>query len=371
MMGRRLARFSCTVAAALPVLALGCADDGVRPRATTSGLSISGRVRIESVLKDEIATDIGVRRVEDATGLKVVLVGPAGFRDSTLTVAGGYAFHNLPPGAYRAATWVVLEAPVETGEITLATRDVVAPDTLALGPSGDLSTYPNPGAPDGIGAEFTAQVAQTYTVEIHSLDGDVVWNFSQAVPAGYYHVHWDGDDESEQQAPAGAYWFIVRVDDQALYGLVFWPGDTNPDDPGHCGHISAAGITLDAGGPPLVTYWQGEQRGDLRLLSGEWSGDIWTRFLDADSTLFAVADTCPDDRLTWSLADTSVATAELVPGRKWTFRLLGRKAGATEMILHAWHLDHVHLSSLPIPVLVEGQVPRTHTLAYDPPVRRR
>lgn len=371
MVRHRLLRFIRVAAITLPVLVLGCADDGTRPSTTPSGFSISGRVRIESILKDEVATEIGLRRVEDATGVKVVLVGPNGFLDSTLTIAGTYAFHDLAAGSYRARTWVVPEEPVETVDLVLGGEDLVAPDTLTLGLSEGLSTYPNPGAPDGIGVEFTAESAQTYTVEVHTLGGDLVWSFSQSVPAGYYHVHWDGHDESEQHAAAGAYWIIVRVDERSLYSLVFWPGETESDDPGHCGHIEAEGLTLDAGGSPFVTQWHGEQRGDLRLGLGEWSGDLAVQFLDADSALFAVADTCPDNRLTWSLADTSVAEAELLPDRKWTFRLLGKKAGATELTLYGWHMDHVHFTSLPIPVIVEGGVPRAQTSSYDGRVRRQ
>jgi hypothetical protein len=334
---------------------LGCADKGKTPSTpAVDRFALSGRIRLDGKLADEADAPLGIRRVEDASGVMVHLSGAGGMRDSTQTVSGGYSFQDLAPGSYRLAIWVVPSHP-DTTSVTVVDRDVATPDTLVLAPNGDIRNYPNPSTPDGIGTEFTTHSVQTYSVEVRSPAGDLVWTYSQTdVPAGYYHVHWDGDDLTDHVAPNGPYWIIVHADGGEIYGLAFWDQGSSPPNPGNCGHIDASGLQVEENGTAIVREWLGIQGGELSVAAGDSTPELHLGFIHPDSTVFAVADTCPENHMTWEFADSTVASIKLLPGRKWTFRLLGRRIGQTELTLSAWHQAHIHLSSQPIPIVVRA-----------------
>jgi hypothetical protein len=341
------------LAAGASLIVGGCADEGTKPETTEH--SLSGRVRLEGLLTSATNEPLGIRRIDDADEVPIFLVGANGYRDSTHTHEGTFSFPGLEPGRYRVVSPIGSAVEVALPEVTLGDADAVLPDTLVLGPSGDLAAYPNPAPPEGIGLEFTAQTQQRISVEIVHTDGDVIWSFEQDLPPIFYHVHWPGTDEEGHATETGAYWAIVHVNGDESIALVFWSTD-EPPSPGNCGHIEAEGLYLESNGGAIATEWDGVVDGGIEVIHGIDSDPISLRFLHADSTAFAVADTCPANHLSWEIGDASVAEATLEPGTKWTFRVRGLRPGSTTLTLLAWHEGHVHLSSLPIPLTVAAPV---------------
>lgn len=341
------ARTFAAVSLVMLAINCGCADEGTRP--APAGYSLSGRVRLEGLLTDATNHPLGARRIDDADEVPVVLIGASGRRDSVHTHEGAFTFADVAPGRYRVVSPIGSDLEIESPEVTIEDGDLVLADTLVLGPSGELAAYPNPAPPEGIGLEFTAQTQQRITVEIVHTDGDRIWSFEQDLPPVYYHVHWPGTDQDGHAAETGAYWAIVHVNEGTSVALVFWSTD-EPPSPGNCGHIDADGLFLEMDEEAIATQWDGAVRGGIEVLDGGETDPVHLLFLRADSTAFAVADTCPANHMTIEIADPSVAEAAIEEGTKWAFRVHGLRAGSTTITLLAWHEGHVHLSSLPIPL---------------------
>jgi hypothetical protein len=340
------------------ILTIGaCTDQGDDPRSPGPlGSTLTGHVRLVARLTDEINGLVGLQHVDDADGVLVRLTAAGVVVDSTRTAAGAFIFAGVLPGTYRAEVVVTPASAVVGDELAVADVDVAAPDTLVVPASEGLATYPNPGVDEGVAIEFTAHAAQTYLVEVRALDGELVWSYAAEVPAGFYHVHWSGEELEKHHAPEGAYWIAVHVDGDILRSLVFWPGEPDVPNPGHCGHIEAGGFLIQQDGVTLVSGWGPDHQGSLAAASGGWTPALAMAFLDADSTFFAIADSCPDNFMTWTLADTNVASVELFGDAKWSFRIRGKQAGATDLTLHGWHDDHIHYNTPPIRLVVAAPV---------------
>ena len=124
------------------------------------------------------------------------------------------------------------------------------------------------------------------------------------------------------------------------------------DEAGLCGHIEASGAILESHGTMLVHAWGGAVHGRLVTRVGTVLHGVQVVFLSPDSTAFAIPDSCPDNRLTWSIADSNVVSVTRDPGVEWTFNVYGKLTGTTSLTLQGWHEDHVHLTVGPIPVVV-------------------
>ncbi|MFN8179030.1 MAG: hypothetical protein U0167_13955 [bacterium] len=372
MLLRPVRRPDALLAAILLAFAASCSDQGAEPEEAPLAVSaIQGHVRLVGNTFTLSGVGTGTQSVEDADGVTVYLKAPGGALDSTTTSAGDYLFKGLVPGTYRVSTWVVPAAVIESPDVTLGAGrlQIATADTLVVGPLGDMKCSPNPSDPDGFGLEFTMQSQGEATLEILSVRRAVVWSYTGTMATGFNHFHWDGDDLNEEVAPTGAYWAVVEKEGTVAYDLAFWDsGETGPN-PGNCGHISAAGYQLLDHGTPLVSAWLGAQGGFIPLQVGAADTLQWV-FLRADSTLFAVADTCPENRMTWELADSTVVSLSRDPGAEWTFHLTGLRAGSTTLMLHGWHQDHIHASSAPVPVAVSPPAPGAASRAPGGTARR-
>lgn len=341
--------------AVLAALAGACGDQGDKPTAseTPAAHSVTGSVALISHLTDEVGQISGEERVDDASGLWIYCRHEGGALDSAVTAAGRFAFPAVRAGTCtlyvevqrsRRAAQSVFEMPEHNHELA---------DTLTLEPSDDLRIYPNPAHAKGAGIEFTTHSDQTYRVFVRDLAGNTIWSYEATAPAGFYHVHWPGTDHHGHEAEPGLYVVVVELDGGIIHGIVHWGDDHEPSDPGICGHFEADGVVIAHHDEILVTTWRGSRDGDLRIGVDEESHGYAVTFLDPDSSAFAVADTCPENHLSWSLADSNVATLRLVEGRKWSIRVVGKTAGSTDVTLHAWHEDAIVFDSPAIPIVVE------------------
>ena len=185
--------------------------------------AISGRVRLVGRLTDEVGQETGLRVVEDADGVEVLLLAGADSSWRATTTAGGlYRFEGLLPTAYKARTRSTPETWLETHYMVVLTGDVFAPDTLVVAPQGDVRTYPNPFPYDhGEAIEFTTTTPEPYRIEVYDLGWRIVWSYEAQGPPGFVHVHWPGWDENDEHVPPGAYWIVLRRDGTVHTSLVF------------------------------------------------------------------------------------------------------------------------------------------------------
>lgn len=341
--------------ALLPVL--GCADNGQEPTAIPPPAhlthALSGSVTLLADLTDELGNATGVQRIGNAEGIRVYCRHGGSNRDSAMTVSGRFEFPAVHTG--RCTLEVRIGGPQPASQLLfdMPEHDHEMTGGWELSPTGDLRIYPNPAPHEGSGIEFTMAAAQTYRVTVRTLSGDPVWSFEQTAPPGFYHVHWAGSDAQGEHVDDGPYWVVAEFDGTVRVGIVLWGADHGSPDPGNCGHIEADGLVLAHHGEALVTCWRGDCQGELHAAAGETSHAYSVTFLQADSTAFAIADSCPDNHLTWTLADSTIASVRLDAGKKWEVRVIGKKAGTTEFTLEGWHEGHVHFTSPAIPIVVE------------------
>lgn len=126
------------------------------------------------------------------------------------------------------------------------------------------------------------------------------------------------------------------------------------DESGPCGHIEANGTVLESHGTILASEWAGLVQGQLTTRAGTLLHGVQVIFLRPDSTRFAVPDSCAENQLIWSIADSNVAQVSRDPGFEWTFNVFGKQIGTTTLTLQGWHEDHLHRTIGPIPVAITG-----------------
>lgn len=221
---RRLAPVAILPLAVAAMLMTSCEDQTsqhplLRPQ--TGRYALGGRVRLVANLTGPTGDSVGTRVVDDADGVRVRLLTGGASVDSVYSQGGVFEFRVDDVGAYTAAAWVCPES-LRVSHVTLADADTTFPDTLTLRPFGELHTYPNPfPATEGLAIEFTAPVAQRVTTEIHTLGGVTVWSYSIDLPAGFFHLHWNGNTNDNTPLPAGAYWVVVQMGGRHHCSLVF------------------------------------------------------------------------------------------------------------------------------------------------------
>jgi hypothetical protein len=123
-------------------------------------------------------------------------------------------------------------------------------------------------------------------------------------------------------------------------------------EPGICGHIDARGAVLETHGVLHASTWDGAVTGQLETRVSALLHDVEVIFLAADSTRFSVADSCLENHMEYTIADSNVVSLSRDPGIQWTFHLFGKQVGTTTLTLQGWHADHAHVSIGPIPVSV-------------------
>jgi hypothetical protein len=202
----------------------GCSDrisqtPVTRPQ--TGRYALSGQVRISGRLTAMGGDSVGTRVLESASGVRVRLLRPDGSSDSVVTHNGVFEFRVDDPGLYRTTSWVCPEI-VSTSQVVVTDADAIFPDTLTMGPFGEITTYPNPfPSSEGLAIEFSPPIAERVELSILALSGVPVWSYANDLPPGFQHFHWPGLDNDGHAVPNGAYWCVVRMSNAHHYNLVF------------------------------------------------------------------------------------------------------------------------------------------------------
>jgi hypothetical protein len=190
-----------TCAGALAALVSTSCSSSVAP---FSNRAITGRVRVVANLFDVDGAPTGQRRIENADGIQVYLLGE-GIADSTRTVAGQYQFTHVGPGRYVAAVGVHGVATDSTGEITVITSDVAVSDTLELASEGGMQSSPNPSS-FTVSIRFTIPSDADGTLQVVNLAGTLVHTpYAGHLVAGVHIVNWDGRNGAGQLVAVGPY----------------------------------------------------------------------------------------------------------------------------------------------------------------------
>ena len=166
--------------------------------------AITGRVRVVANLFDVDGMPTGQRRIENADGVLVYLLGE-GVVDSARTVAGQYRFKHVGPGQYAVAVGVHGVATDTTGQVTLSVSDVAMSDTLVLTSEGGMQSTPNPSS-FMVSIRFTLPSTTDGTLQLVTLAGTVVHTlYAGPLVAGAHIVNWDGRNDAAQLVAAGSY----------------------------------------------------------------------------------------------------------------------------------------------------------------------
>ena len=109
-----------------------------------------------------------------------------------------------------------------SSQVVVTDADANFPDTLTMGPSGELTTYPNPfPASEGLAIEFTVAASERVEITVLTLAGVAIWTYAIDLPPGFQHFHWSGIDDQGHPVPNGPYWCVLRTGDAHRYNLVF------------------------------------------------------------------------------------------------------------------------------------------------------
>jgi len=114
-------------------------------------------------------------------------------------------------------------------------------------------------------------------------------------------------------------------------------------------HAEAEGLVVRQGDSTLVTVWGGVVTGQMTVFLGQTTPELEVFYLDLDSIEFQPH---VDDGflLADSLGDLAVATLSNIDD--WSFSIHGESAGATELFLSIFHIDHLDYISPAMPVVV-------------------
>ena len=129
-------------------------------------------------------------------------------------------------------------------------------------------------------------------------------------------------------------------------------GDHDHNEPELCGHVEARGVVLETHEAVHASTWDAAVQGQIETRVSALLHDVRVIFLAPDSTRFVIPDSCLDNFLILSIADTTVASVSQDPGVQTAFHLFGKQVGNTSLTLEAWHGPHEILNVGPIPVAV-------------------
>jgi hypothetical protein len=214
------------IAACVILCVLGCSDRTSRRFVFGPGegtFTLRGRVRlVEQLMGETLADSLGYATIDDASGVRVRLLGPDGVTDSTLTRDGAFEFRVDDPGLYRVACALFPGETLCTARVTLDDEDTDFPDTLTFTFSPTLNTYPNPFPTAGGLAIDVASIptVQDVRLKVMTLAGETI--FTNTIPgySGYYHYHWFGWNDAIEPQPNGLYWVTLEFDGQHHIDLV-------------------------------------------------------------------------------------------------------------------------------------------------------
>lgn len=194
--------------AACALASAGCGRETTIQPAT---FALSGRVQLVGPLTAADGRYLGTRVVDDADGVPVDLLLGTTVVGATRTTDGTFRFTGLSPGGYFARARIFGALGVRSAGLTIATRDVAAPDPLVLESAGDLYPAPNP-VDTATTIVFSASDPGTAVLRVLALDGTVVRTLyvNRMLEPGRYATDWNGRDDDGVLTAPGCYWMTFE-----------------------------------------------------------------------------------------------------------------------------------------------------------------
>lgn len=199
---RRIALLACAL------LAAGCGRETTTPPTT---FALSGRVHLVGPLTAANGQYLGTRTVTDADGVPVDLLLGNTVVGTTHTTDGAFRFAGLSPGGYFARARIFGALGVRSAGLTIAARDVAAPDPLVLESVGDLYPAPNP-VDTATTIVFSATSLGSAVLRVLALDGTPVRTLyvNRMLEPGLYATDWNARDDEGNLAAPGCYWMTFE-----------------------------------------------------------------------------------------------------------------------------------------------------------------
>jgi hypothetical protein len=174
---------------------------------------VSGAVRLIGYRTAKNGQFLGTEVVHNADGIPVELIFGSQVVARATTIDGIYRFTGIRPGAYTARTRVFTGFGSATSELTVASFDVFATDTIVLASVGDIYPAPNPSS-DTVGVYFDVPFNQHVDVKVRAMSGDVVMTLVNGpLLAGNNGILWFGLDAHGDPATGQYYWVSYEAVD--------------------------------------------------------------------------------------------------------------------------------------------------------------
>lgn len=131
----------------------------------------------------------------------------------------------------------------------------------------------------------------------------------------------------------------------------------NPVDDGDDEHSEADGLRLVLNGVEVYRVLDGQMSCQqepcgITVVEGAETGVVTVSFLDIDGDIIHDEDLDEDYSLGFEVGDAAVAEAEQrAQEGKWTFRVLGKQAGETRMVVKLVHLGDIAHADFQTPPL--------------------
>lgn len=193
------------------VAALAAAGCGRETATQPATFALSGRVQLVGPLTAADGRYLGTRVVADADGVPVDLLFGSTVVTTTHTADGAFRFTGLSPGGYFARARIFGSLAVRSAGLTVATRDVAAPDPLVLESAGDLYPAPNP-VDTATTIVFSASSPGSVSLRVLALDGTGVRTLyaDRMLEPGRYATDWNARDDQGALVAPGYYWMTFE-----------------------------------------------------------------------------------------------------------------------------------------------------------------
>lgn len=181
-------------------------------------------MRLTGEIRDLEDNYLGDRHLIDVRGVRIYIYSEGELADSAETNYGEYVFECVDGGIYTVETWVVPSITESAGPVSCIGRSCETPDTLVLEKYGDISLYPNPFEASS-SVKFDLVETSATELTVRTVTGEIVRTLRDGVSeAGRHAIRWDGLNDEGAQVPAGAYWIVLRVEDEYRYTLALLSG---------------------------------------------------------------------------------------------------------------------------------------------------
>lgn len=210
----RIVRFVTrgVVPLATAVLVAACSSGEPDP-----GYRVAGTVQFVTGRTDSWGTTTGKLAVSCSDGAEVELLSGRRTIARATTAAGWYEFPQVFAGTYQVTLRTPTGYAYSTAPFVVDGADV-KPDTLEVGPAGEIGTRSNPFG-GSVDISFFSPSNDVVRLDLFSGDFHFIRTLMVAPSPGTWSATWNGRYANGQLAPDGAYWAVLSGDVEVADGV--------------------------------------------------------------------------------------------------------------------------------------------------------